>query len=234
MSVVVAFVSQKGGVGKSTLARALVTSATKAGLTAKLADLDVQQRTVVAWDLSRQRHNVRPVVRVDAFANAAHALEIAASDEDLLILDMPGHVTDGTTEVARHSDLLIQPTSPSADDLPISLLVFEALERLGIPRYKLAFALCRVLSRREEKAARSHLVQAGYTVLKGSIFEHLRYREAMNIGRSIGETGKKALDARAHVLIGDLLDKATLGRREPWKQTSMLSASQSYQSSQTS
>ena len=43
MSVVVAFVSQKGGVGKSTLARALVTSATRAGLTAKLADLDVQQ-----------------------------------------------------------------------------------------------------------------------------------------------------------------------------------------------
>lgn len=217
MSVVVAFVSQKGGVGKSTLARALVTSATRAGLTAKLADLDVQQRTVVAWELSRQRHNVRPVVRVDAFANAAHALEIA-TDEDLLILDMPGHVTDGTTEVARRSDLLVQPTSPSADDLPISLLVFEALERLGIPRYKLAFALCRILSRREEKAARSRLVEAGYNVLKGSIFEHLRYREAMKIGRSIGETGKKALDARAQVLIGDLLDKATLGNHQLWKQ----------------
>ena len=208
MSVVVAFVSQKGGVGKSTLARALVTSATRAGLTAKLADLDVQQRTVVTWELSRQRHNVRPAVTVDAFANAAHALEIA-TDEDLLILDMPGHVTDGTIEVALHSHLLVQPTSPSGDDLPISLLVFEALERLGIPRGKLAFALCRVLSSREEKTARARLTQSGYTVLKGSIFEHLRYREAMKMGRSIGETGKKALDARAEVLIGDLLDKAT-------------------------
>ena len=207
MSVVVAFVSQKGGVGKSTLARALATYATRVGLTARLADLDVQQRTVVAWEQSRLRHNVRPTVSVDAFANAAHALEIA-TDEELLILDMPGHITDGTTEVARRSDFLVQPTSPSADDLPISLLVFQALERLGIPRDKLAFALCRVLSAGEERAARARLADSGYTVLKGSIFEHIRYREAMKMGRSIGETGKRALDTRAKVLIGDLLDKA--------------------------
>jgi chromosome partitioning protein len=208
MSVVVAFVSQKGGVGKSTLARALATFAPRVGLTAKLADLDVQQRSVVAWEQSRQRHNVEPPVRVDAFANAAHALEMATGD-DFLILDMPGHITDDTAEVARRSHFLVQPTSPSADDLPISLLVFQALERLGIPREKLAFALCRVLSRAEERAARAQLAQFGYTVLEGAIFEHLRYREAMKLGRSIGETGKKALDARAEVLIGDLLDKAT-------------------------
>jgi chromosome partitioning protein len=145
-------------------------------------------------------------VNVEAFANAAHALETAIG-EDLLILDMPGHVTDGTTEVARRSDFLVQPTSPSADDLPISVLVFEALERIGVPRHKLAFALCRVLSKQEEKTARSLLIQSGYTVLKGSIFEHLRYREAMRLGRSVVETGKKSLDARAGVLIADLFDK---------------------------
>jgi chromosome partitioning protein len=43
MPVVVAFVSQKGGVGKSTLARALATFAVAHGLRTKLADLDVQQ-----------------------------------------------------------------------------------------------------------------------------------------------------------------------------------------------
>ena len=207
MPVVVAFVSQKGGVGKSTLARGLVTFASRIGLTAKLADLDVQQRTAVAWELARRKHDVRPAVNVDAFANAAHALEVTTK-EDLVILDMPGHVTEGTTEVAHRSDFLVQPTSPSSDDLPISLLVFEALERVGIPRDKLAFALCRVLSAKEERAARSQLARSGYTVLKGSTFEHLRYREAMKMGRSIRETGKKALDARAEMLIADLWDKA--------------------------
>ena len=50
----------------------------------------------------------------------------------------------------------------------------------------------------------------GYRVLEGAIFEHLKYREAMKMGRSIGETGKKSLDARVDALIGDLLDQATL------------------------
>ncbi len=208
MSVVIAFVSQKGGVGKSTLARGLITVATQTGLTARIADLDVQQRTVVMWEQSRQRHDVRPAISVEAFANAGHALEVATTD-DLLILDMPGHITDATTEVARRSHYLVQPTSPSVDDVPISLLVFQALERLGIPRDKLAFALCRVLSRQEEKTARSHLAQFGYTVLKGAIFEHLGYREAMKKGRSISETGRRALDARTEVLMEDLLAKAT-------------------------
>jgi len=137
----------------------------------------------------------------------------------LLILDTPGHITNGTTELARRSHLLVQPTSPSADDLPISVLVFQALERVGIPRDKLAFALCRVLSDAEEKMARSHLAGFGYTVLKGAVPEHLSYREAMKMGRSISETGKKALNTRAEVLISDLLEKATanaerMGRKQ--------------------
>lgn len=43
MASVVAFVSQKGGVGKSTLARALAREAAAGGLRVKVADLDTQQ-----------------------------------------------------------------------------------------------------------------------------------------------------------------------------------------------
>ena len=156
MSIVVAFVSQKGGVGKSTLARALVTFAARVNLTAKLADLDVLQRTAIAWEQYRLRHNVTPLVRVEAFANASQALQLSTR-QDLLILDTPGQIADDTAEVARRSHFIVQPTSPSADDLPLSLLVFQVLEGMGIPRDNLAFALCRVLSRAEEKFARSHL-----------------------------------------------------------------------------
>jgi hypothetical protein len=38
MGMIVAFVSQKGGVGKSTLARALAQESTAGGLSAKVAD----------------------------------------------------------------------------------------------------------------------------------------------------------------------------------------------------
>ena len=49
MSTIIAFVSQKGGVGKSTLARALAREAAAAGLKTKIADLDTQQGTSVDW-----------------------------------------------------------------------------------------------------------------------------------------------------------------------------------------
>jgi chromosome partitioning protein len=45
MTTVIAFISQKGGVGKSTLARALATEASKEEMKVLLADCDPQQGT---------------------------------------------------------------------------------------------------------------------------------------------------------------------------------------------
>ena len=53
MTTIVAFVSQKGGVGKSTLARALAREAAMSGLKTKIADLDTQQGTSVDWHRTR-------------------------------------------------------------------------------------------------------------------------------------------------------------------------------------
>ena len=58
MTVVVAFVSRKGGVGKSTLARALATVGARRGLNTALADLDPVQRTATRWQRLREKHQV--------------------------------------------------------------------------------------------------------------------------------------------------------------------------------
>ena len=54
MAVVVAFVSQKGGTGKSTLARALAAIVAHVGLSVRIADLDPLQNTVIEWEKLRQ------------------------------------------------------------------------------------------------------------------------------------------------------------------------------------
>ncbi len=132
----------------------------------------------------------------------------SAKTSELLILDMAGKITDGATEASAHAHLLVQPTSPSSDDLHISVLVFLAMERISVARDKLVFALSRVLSAAEEKYARSYLASFGYAVLDGSIPEHLGYREAMRAGRSVTETGQKTLDGSAQALMVDLLRRA--------------------------
>ena len=207
MPVVIAFASQKGGVGKSTLARALATFAVGHGLRAKLADLDLQQKTAVVWDNARAAHCMRPAVDVEPFTSAKAAIG-SAKNYDLLIMDTAGKITEDTTEVSQYANLLVQPTSPSADDLHISVLVFLAMERVSIPRNRLAFALCRVLSPQEEKGARAHLESFGYAVLNGAIPEELAYRDAMKLGRSIAETGRKQLDRRVEEVMTDILRKA--------------------------
>src|SRR5437763_1165628 len=84
MSTIIAFVSQKGGVGKSTLARALAREAAAGGFQTKIADLDTQQATSVDWHRIRLGAGIEPVVAVEAFATANQALK-AAGKYDLLI-----------------------------------------------------------------------------------------------------------------------------------------------------
>lgn len=108
MAAVVAFVSQKGGVGKSTLARALAREAAAGELRVKIADLDTQQGTSVDWHRARLGISIEPIVSVEAFKTASQALA-AADGFDLLIIDGPARTSKATLEIARSSSLVVQP-----------------------------------------------------------------------------------------------------------------------------
>jgi len=213
MTKCVAFVGQKGGVGKSTLARALATSAKEAGLQVKTVDLDPQQATCTIWAQARDRYNVSPPIKVEAFLSAKEALATLRAEE-LLIIDTPGYIRDDITEIAARADLLVQPTSPTVDDLYPAVLTFQALENVGISRDKFAFALCRTLAEEEASDARAYLKGLGYGVLLGDVPEHIDYRKAMNQGRAITEASRPALNGCAETMMADLLARVGLALPE--------------------
>jgi chromosome partitioning protein len=215
MTKFVAFIGQKGGVGKSTLARALAASALRAGYAVKTVDLDPQQATITVWAQARDRYRVSPSIRVEAFLSARDALA-AASGEELVIIDTPGTLSNDIAEVAGYATLLVQPTSPTVDDLYPGVLAFKALENVGVSRDKFAFALCRTLADEEASDARSYLKGLGFAVLAGDVPEHLDYRKAMNQGRAITEASQPSLSARAEMMIADLLGK--IGMQQAAKQ----------------
>ena len=136
MSTVIAFVSQKGGVGKSTLARALGREATKSGLEVKIADLDTQQGTAVDWYRIRLDANIEPIVPVELFRTAQQALAIT-DRYDLLVIDGPARTSKATVEIAAVANLVVQPTGASLDDLRPAVREFHGLVKAGIPKEKL-------------------------------------------------------------------------------------------------
>lgn len=81
MGAIIALVSQKGGVGKSALARTLAREAAAAGLTVKLADLDVQQGTCTDWNRDRNAAGSEPSISVESFRSNSVAWITAASAE---------------------------------------------------------------------------------------------------------------------------------------------------------
>ncbi len=208
MAAVVAFVSQKGGVGKSTLSRALAREAAAGGLRVKVADLDTQQGTSVDWHRQRLNAAIEPVVSVEAFATAAQALGVA-NGFDILILDGPARTSQATLEIARAANLVVQPTGASLDDLRPAVREFHALVKAGVPHARLAFALNRIGTPAEEAETRAYLAEAGYAVLDGCLLERPAYRQAQNAGHAITETRYAALNERADTLIQSLIDRVT-------------------------
>src|SRR5262245_39457442 len=165
LPVIVGFVSQKGGTGKSTLARALGAVVAAAGLQVRIADLDPQQQTVLEWEKLEE-----PALSVEGYDTAAEAID-SAEGEELLIIDAPSGANRGTLAIAKAATLVVQPTGASIDDLRPTVLLFHELVQAGIPRERLAVALCRMLSEVEEDAARGYVTKAGYEVLPGCLYE---------------------------------------------------------------
>jgi chromosome partitioning protein len=206
MTTIIAFVSQKGGVGKSTLSRALAREAAHNGLKVKIADLDTQQGTSIDWHRTRLQAGIKPVVAAEAFATAAQALK-TAEHYDLLIIDGPARTSSGTLDIAKVANLVVQPTGASRDDLLPAVREFHALVQAGIPKAKMVFALNHIGTPAEEAEARAYIAEAGYAVLDGCLLERPAYRKAQNTGHAVTETSFRNLNIKADALIQALIDR---------------------------
>lgn len=205
MTIVVAFISQKGGVGKSTLARALARESSQSGLQVKLVDLDPMQKTVAEWHALRLQSGFEPVGDVQILATINQALT-KMDFYDLVIIDGPARAETGTLEIARKANLVVQPSGASIDDLKPAVREFNGLIKAGVPKNRLVFALNHIATEAEEKDARNYIIEAGYNVLEGYLMERAAFRIAQNSGLSITETKFKTLNVRADSLIQNLIN----------------------------
>lgn len=199
--IIIGLVSQKGGVGKSSIARALATHYSGKGLTVKIADLDVNQSTSYQWQQRRLQAEIEPVVSVECFGSVAQAMK-QSSQYDVIIFDGAPQANKSTHEIAKLADLVILPTGLSIDDLQPSVILANSLKAEKIQVKKIAFALCRTGdSKNELSEAREYLQSTPYHLIDGQIQEKTAFRRAQDSGKSMTECQYQKPREQAQALV---------------------------------
>ena len=115
MGIVLAFVSQKGGSGKTTLAVAVGTAAARAGDRVAVIDLD-PQGSALTW--GRHRGGEAPEVVARHPPRLRQGIEAArAVGADVVVIDTGPREGGGAVEAARLADVVLIPCRPAAVDL---------------------------------------------------------------------------------------------------------------------
>lgn len=206
MTYIIGMVSQKGGVGKSTLARMMAREFVAGGFSAKIADLDTQQQTCTHWAGRRAENAIEPELQVQSFGSLKSALD-DAQRFDALIIDGKPNASEQTADIAKASDLIVIPTGQTVDDLHPGVVLAHSLRKKGIDPSKIAFAMFKTTgSERENAAAREYLTQAGYVVLDGEVSVSTAYGSASDLGKAITETSFRSLNDRAAKLAQSVID----------------------------
>jgi chromosome partitioning protein len=131
--ITIGFISQKGGVGKTTIAIHLATAFQSSGRETLVVDLD-PQASAAEWKDARTEE--RPYVMAVPSSRLKKTLETAREHEaEVVVLDTAPHSEGTALEAARASDLILVPCQPSIMDLRAMRKTADLLNHLKKPTY---------------------------------------------------------------------------------------------------
>jgi len=182
------------------MARLLTTAFTGAGWETLLADLDVNQATSYQWNSRRMANEVEPFVNVQQFPTVAQAVKMKEK-YDMLIFDGHPAATRDTLEVAKHSDLLVLPTSEGLEDLEPQVKLAHELKK-HVPPQSILFVLNLCGSSRSQiEEARDYIEATPYRIAAGYIEQKPSWKTALLEGRALNETTYESLNEKANVVL---------------------------------
>jgi chromosome partitioning protein len=193
---IIAFESQKGGTGKTTLALHMAVAAAEAGERVVIVDTD-PQGSATTWKVNRSTET--PVVATIRGAGEIDGV-IAAARHDgmtLCVIDTAPHADPDAARIARLADLVVMPSRPTALDLAAAsnaARITQAAKARGV------FVLSACPPRAPEiEEARMVLGSNGFDVCPVTITERRAFSRALASGRTVTEferRGKAAKEIR--------------------------------------
>lgn len=128
----IAFVTQKGGAGKTTLAASMAVAAEQAGEQVALLDLDPQQ-SLTAWADTRQAETPATDTLNSSLVQRLPDIlpKLAKQGFTLVILDTAGIDGASTHLAMQAADVALIPSRPTTMDIRATKATHEAAVRLG-------------------------------------------------------------------------------------------------------
>lgn len=204
MSYVISAISQKGGVGKSSLAQLVAHGYASANYSVLLADMDVGQKSSVKWNLIRTQGGVKPEITVKSFTSVRQA-NTFGTGFDLVVYDGAPQATAQTLEIARLSSLILLPSNTSKFDLDPQINLAHELVKAGVDKGRIYFVLSRIVATENDlKAGFEYIGSTAYQALPFYLEEKTGYRHAAEQGRALTETTFKSLAVRSQGLFSNI------------------------------
>ena len=185
---IASFVGQKGGVGKSTLARVLAVAAARQEYKVLLGDFDLEQLSCIEWSATRLRNGIEPEIEARAF-KSLKKLRKSVEGFDLVVVDTRGLADELTTDISQESDVIFLPTGTSMDDLRPTLALARRLSKNRKIGNKIILILSKVgRSERLLETAKVTIEEAGFELLDSIWPERDGFQADLDIGKAGSET----------------------------------------------
>jgi chromosome partitioning protein len=208
--VIIAFLNQKGGVGKTTLAMHLAAELSCSRYQVMVIDAD-PQGSALDWSQARQRAGLPRLFGVVGIPRETLHQEVPAIARivDHVVIDGPPRVTALARSAILAADVVLIPVQPSPYDVwactDIVSLVREAM--IYKPTLRAAFVISRRVGRtiigREVASA---LEQFDLPVLNGAISQRIAFAESAINGQLVRELNRVgAAQAEVATLMFDVL-----------------------------
>ena len=192
----IAFLAQKGGSGKTTLAVHTAVAAAEAGERVVVIDTDPQKSATV-WGGAREAPH--PVVATAAASELGRVIDAAAKEQmTLAIVDTAPHAAPDATRIVRAVDLVVIPVRPTAFDIAAAGGAVEIVKAAGV---RAVFVLSACPFRSPEIAeTRAVLADYGLPIAPIEIVDRRAFSRAVATGRAVTEfdsDSKAASEIRA-------------------------------------
>ena len=209
-----AFVAQKGGVGKSTLALHLAVLAEEKGEIVAILDID-PQTTALRW--AKERGGNEPMVFAAATAKLRDSVEAARTlGVTLVIIDAPSKIEAPSLAAIACADLIVVPTRPGLLNLDAIEATAKILEDSG--RLHSAIAVVNAVEPNKVASslgeAEAALDRLKFPMCPVHICQRAPLESSLNSGRGITESHPKSPGAEEIRHLWAALDKLTAARKK--------------------